>query len=153
MINRVVLVGRLTKDPELRRTQNDIAVASFTLAVNRPFARNSESDQQADFIQCVVWRRQAENVAQFVQKGSLVGVEGRIQTRNYDDQDGNRRYITEVVADSVQFLEPKGSNQGYQDNQHQSSSQERDYRPRREEPKPKDSSLSDIDIADDDLPF
>ena len=138
MINRVILVGRLTKDPELRRTANDIPVATFTLAVNRPFAK-SDSDQQADFIPCVVWRRQAENVAQFIQKGSLVGVEGRMQTRSYDDQDGNRRYITEVVADSVQFLEPKGSSTSNTESSHDS------YKD--------DKPLSDIDIADDDLPF
>ncbi len=138
MINRVILVGRLTKDPELRRTSNDIPVATFTLAVNRPFAK-SDSDQQADFIPCVVWRRQAENVTQFVHKGSLVGVEGRMQTRNYEDQEGNRRYITEVVADSVQFLEPKGTQNTNND---ASNNYSNDTKP-----------LSEIDIADDDLPF
>ena len=106
MINKAILVGRLTKAPELRRTQNGAAVTSFTLAVNRTF-KNKNGEYEADFINCVVWRRQAENVAQYVGKGSLVGIEGRIQTRSFDDQNGNRRFVAEVVADSVQFLEPK----------------------------------------------
>lgn len=111
MLNRVVLVGRLTKDPELRYTPNGVAVTQFTLAVNRTFT-NQQGDREADFINCVVWRRAAENVANFLKKGSLAGVDGRIQTRNFEGQDGRRVYITEVVADSVQFLEPKGSNPG-----------------------------------------
>ncbi|QKS73102.1 single-stranded DNA-binding protein [Paenalkalicoccus suaedae] len=113
MLNRVVLVGRLTKDPELRYTANGIAVASFTLAVNRPFS-NQQGNREADFINCVVWRKPAENVANFLKKGSLAGVDGRMQTRSYDNNEGRRVYTTEVVADSVQFLEPRsgGSNNG-----------------------------------------
>ena len=111
LINRVVLVGRLTKDPELRYTPSGVAVATFTLAVNRTFA-NQQGEREADFVNCVVWRKQAENVANFLKKGSLAGVDGRIQTRNYEGQDGKRVYVTEVVAESVQFLEPKGSNSG-----------------------------------------
>ena len=97
MINRVILVGRITKDPEMKQTQSNIAVVSFTLAVNRQFT-DSSGERQADFIQCVVWRKQAENLARFVKKGSLVGVEGRIQTGSYDDKDGVRKYTTDVVA-------------------------------------------------------
>ncbi|RYL94163.1 single-stranded DNA-binding protein [Sporolactobacillus sp. Y61] len=108
MINRVVLVGRLTKTPELRYTPNGVAVTSFTLAVDRPFS-NQQGEREADFIPVVVWRRQAENVANFLNKGSLAGVDGRIQTRNYENNEGRRVYVTEVVADSVQFLEPKGA--------------------------------------------
>ncbi|MCR6108537.1 single-stranded DNA-binding protein [Salipaludibacillus agaradhaerens] len=108
MINRVVLVGRLTKDPELRYTANGIAVASFTLAVNRPFS-NQQGNREADFINCVVWRKQAENVANFLKKGSQAGVDGRIQTRSFDNNEGRRVFMTEVVAESVQFLEPRGS--------------------------------------------
>ncbi|WP_102693440.1 single-stranded DNA-binding protein [Rummeliibacillus pycnus] len=108
MINRVVLVGRLTKDPELRYTPSGVAVARFTLAVNRTFS-NQQGERQADFINCVVWRKQAENTANFLRKGSLAGVEGRIQTGSYEGQDGKRVYTTEVVADSVQFLEPRGA--------------------------------------------
>lgn len=111
MMNRVVLVGRLTKDPDLRYTPNGVPVAQFTLAVNRAFS-NQQGEREADFINCVVWRRQAENVANFLKKGNLAGVDGRIQTRNYEGQDGRRVYVTEVVAESVQFLEPKGSNAG-----------------------------------------
>ena len=111
MLNRVVLVGRLTKDPDLRYTSSGVAVATFTLAVNRTFS-NQQGEREADFINCVVWRKQAENVANFLKKGSLAGVDGRIQTRNYEGQDGKRVYVTEVVAESVQFLEPKGSSGG-----------------------------------------
>lgn len=108
MINRVVLVGRLTKDPELKYTQSGIAVCRFTLAVNRPF-RNQQGENEADFINCVAWRKQAENTANFLKKGSLTGIDGRIQTSNFEGRDGNRVFMTEVVADSVQFLEPKSS--------------------------------------------
>ena len=107
MINRVVLVGRLTKDPVLRRTPNGTSVASFTVACDR---RNKvEGQPTADFINCVVWGRVAENTATYTHKGSLVGVEGRIQTRSYDDQSGKKVYVTEIVAETVQFLEPKGN--------------------------------------------
>lgn len=109
MMNRVVLVGRLTKDPELRYTPSGVAVATFTLAVNRTFT-NQQGDREADFINCVIWRKPAENVANFLKKGSLAGVDGRIQTRNYEGQDGKRVYVTEIVAESVQFLEPRNAN-------------------------------------------
>ncbi|MDQ0257581.1 single-strand DNA-binding protein [Evansella vedderi] len=111
MLNRVVLVGRLTKDPELRYTANGIAVATFTLAVNRPFS-NQQGEREADFINCVIWRKQAENVANYLKKGSLAGVDGRIQTRNYDNNEGRRVFVTEVLAESVQFLEPRGASGG-----------------------------------------
>jgi single-strand DNA-binding protein len=106
MMNRVVLVGRLTKDPDLRYTPNGVPTATFTLAVNRNFT-NQQGERETDFINCVVWRKPAENVANFLKKGSLAGVDGRIQTRNYE-KDGKKVYITEVLAESVQFLEPKG---------------------------------------------
>ena len=109
MINRVVLVGRLTKDPSLSYTQSGIAVCRFTLACNRPF-KSEGGEQQADFINCVAWRKQAENVANYLRKGSLAGVDGRIQTGSFEGQDGKRVFTTEVVADSTQFLEPKPSN-------------------------------------------
>lgn len=123
MINRTVLVGRLTKDPELKILQNGIAVTRFTLAVNRAF-KNSAGEQEADFISCVAWRKQAENVANFLKKGSLVGVDGRIQTGSFEGTDGKRVYTTEVVADSTQFLEPRNSNSNNESsNQSNSSSQ------------------------------
>lgn len=115
MMNRVVLVGRLTRDPELRYTPSGVAVATFTLAVNRTFT-NQQGEREADFINCVVWRRPAENVANFLKKGSLAGVDGRLQTRSYEDQTGRRVYVTEVVADSVQFLEPKSATSGASSN-------------------------------------
>lgn len=101
-MNRVVLVGRLTKDAELRYTPSGVAVASFTLAVNRPFA-NQQGEREADFINVVAWRKTAENLANYTTKGSLVAVDGRLQTRSYE-KDGRRVYVTEVVADTVQFL-------------------------------------------------
>ena len=107
MINRVVLVGRLTKDPELRYTPSGVPMARFTIAVNRTFSSQS-GEREADFIGCIAWRKQAENLANFMRKGSLIGVEGRIQTGSFEGQDGKRVYTTDVVADSVQFLEPRG---------------------------------------------
>ncbi len=106
-MNRVVLIGRLTKDPELRYTSSNIASATFSLAVNRPF-QNQNGVTEADFINIVVWRKQAETAKKYLTKGSLIGVEGRIQTRNYDGADGKKVYVTEVVADRFEFLESKG---------------------------------------------
>lgn len=108
MINRVVVVGRLTKDPELRYTPSGLPMARFTVAVNRTFS-NQQGEKEADFISCVAWRKQAENLANFMRKGSLIGVEGRIQTGSYEGQDGKRVYTTDVVADAVQFLEPRSA--------------------------------------------
>ncbi len=106
MINRVVLVGRMTRDPELRRTSSGAAVTSFSLAINRNFS-SANGERQTDFINCIVWNKAAENVERYCSKGSLVGVEGRIQSRQYDAQDGTKRTVVEVVCDSVQFLETK----------------------------------------------
>lgn len=139
MINRTVLVGRLTRDPDLRYTPNGIATCSFTLAVNRPF-KNQQGEQDADFINIVVWRKQAENAAQYLSKGKLAGVEGRIQTRHYDGADGKRVYVTEVVADNVQFLEPRSNGQSSQQNEGITQD------PFAAEGRP-------IDITDDMLPF
>lgn len=108
-MNRVELVGRLTKDPELRYTSSNIASVRFTLAVNRPF-QNQNGERETDFISCVAWRNQAENMKKYVSKGSLISVEGRIQTGSYD-KDGQRVYTTDVVADNVQFLESKAQSQ------------------------------------------
>lgn len=116
MINRAIIVGRITKDPELRKTQNGTSVVSFTLAVNRNIKK--EGQPEADFINCQAWSKTAEAICNYVSKGYLLGLEGRIQTRSYDDKDGKRVYVTEVVADSVQFLESKkqaenGGNEAY----------------------------------------
>ncbi|VEU80217.1 single-stranded DNA-binding protein [Haploplasma axanthum] len=107
MINNVVLVGRLTKDPELKVTQSNTPFVNFTVAVNRTFT-DQTGERQADFINCIVWRKQAENLARYMRQGSLVGIQGRIQTRTFEGEQGTR-YITEVVCDSIQFLETKGS--------------------------------------------
>ncbi|HEL2685312.1 single-stranded DNA-binding protein [Streptococcus suis] len=107
MINNVVLVGRLTRDVELRYTPSNQAVATFTLAVNRNFKNQSTGEREADFINCVLWRQQAENLANWTKKGHLIGITGRIQTRSYDNQQGQRVYVTEVVAESFQLLEKR----------------------------------------------
>lgn len=107
MLNRVVLIGRLTKDPELRYTPNGMAVASFTLAVDR-FRSNAQGEREADFIPIVVWQKQAENCANYLGKGSLAAVDGRMQVRSYDGKDGIRRWVTEVVAETVRFLDRRG---------------------------------------------
>lgn len=145
MINRVVLVGRLTKDPDLRYTPSGDAVTKFTLAVNRNFS-NARGEKEADFINCTVWRKQAENAANFLKKGSLAGVEGRIQTGSYDGQDGKRVYTTEVVADSVQFLEPKSGGQQNQQSQNDAPAS-------RPEADPFASGSGPIEVSDQDLPF
>lgn len=142
MINRVILVGRLTKDPEFRTTQSGVNVATFTLAVNRTFT-NAQGEREADFINIVVFRKQADNVNNYLSKGQLAGVDGRIQTRSYE-KDGQRVYVTEVVAESVQFLEPKNSNQ--QNNQAQ---QQRGQASAGNNP----FGNNNADVDDDDLPF
>lgn len=111
MTNRAVLIGRLTKDPDLRFTPNGVAVCNFTLAVNRPFKNPQTGEYEADFIPVVVWRKAAENAGNYLKKGSLAAVDGRIQTRNYENNQGQRVYVTEVVAETVQFLEPKKQEQ------------------------------------------
>ena len=138
MINNVVLIGRLTRDPELRCTPSNVAVATFSLAVNRNF-KNQAGDYEADFISCIMWRQQAENFANWVKKGNLVGITGRIQTRSYDNQQGQRVYVTEVVAESFQILEKK-------DNAANNASMENQIPPSFEKTNP-------MDISDDDLPF
>lgn len=108
MINRAVVCGRLVRDPELRRTQNGTPVTSFTLAVNRTF-KNADGQQEADFLNCVAWNKTAEIVEQYCSKGNLVGVEGRLQSRSYQDNQGNNRTVVEIIADQVQFMQSKDS--------------------------------------------
>ncbi|EAD5155606.1 single-stranded DNA-binding protein [Listeria monocytogenes] len=160
MMNSVVLVGRLTKDPDLRYTPAGVAVATFTLAVNRPF-KNGQGEQEADFIQCVVWRKPAENAANFLKKGSMAGVDGRVQTRNYEGNDGKRVYVTEIVAESVQFLEPKNNNaEGATLNNYQGeanySNNSKITPYRADSSQNKDAFANEgapVDINEDDLPF
>ena len=142
MLNNVSLVGRLTKDVELRYTPSNVAVATFTLAVNRTF-KNENGEREADFINCVMWRQQAENLANWAKKGALIGITGRIQTRSYDNQQGQRVYVTEVVAEQFQLLESKG--QGNQTQQRQAQQQVPDFS--------RSATTNPLDISSDDLPF
>lgn len=161
MINNVVLVGRLTKDPDLKYTGNGQAAASFTLAVNRSF-KNANGDREADFINCVIWRKSAETLANYARKGTLLGVTGRIQTRNYENQQGQRVYVTEVVVENFQLLESKNSNSSqntsaasvpnvqmnnYTRNSQNTSQTNLGVNPMNE------FGATTIDINDDDLPF
>jgi len=131
VLNRIVLIGRLTKDPELRYTPNGKAVAGFTLAVDRSF-KNQQGEREADFINIVVWGNQAENCANYLAKGKLAAVDGRLQIRSFDGQDGQRRWVTEVVADNVRFLSPKTSS---------------------DSPGASGIMGSEVDFSDDDIPF
>ncbi len=114
MLNRIVLIGRLTKDPELRYTPNGVAVATFTLAVDR-LMKNAQGEKETDFINIVVWQKQAENVANYLSKGKMAAVDGRLQIRNFDGQDGKKRWVTEVVAETVRFLSPRDASSGTSD--------------------------------------
>ena len=144
MMNSICLVGRLTKDAELRYTPSNVAVATFTLAVNRAF-KNENGDREADFINCVMWRQQAENLANWAKKGALIGITGRIQTRSYDNQQGQRVYVTEVVAEQFQLLESRNS-QGQSQNQTRPTQQQApDFS--------RNANTNPLDISDDDLPF
>lgn len=137
MINNVVLIGRLTRDVELHRTPQDQVVGQFTLAVNRNF-KNQNGEYDADFINCVIWGKSAENFANWTKKGNLVGITGRVQTRNYENQQGQRVYVTEVVAESFQLLEKRDNSA----NQNSMAEQ-----------MPPSFAGDPMDIKDDDLPF
>ncbi|MCT6890661.1 MAG: single-stranded DNA-binding protein [Lactobacillus sp.] len=162
MINRAVLTGRLTKDPELRTTQSGLSVVSFNLAVDRPFKDNN-GNHGADFISCVIWRKAAENFCNFTSKGSLVGIDGRIQTRNYQDNDGKTVYVTEVLVESFTLLESKkdrlsnsnggnGNNNAYGNNNN-GTNYTNNSSTQSQAPDPFAGSGDTIDITDDDLPF
>lgn len=167
MINNVVLVGRTTKDPELRYTSSNVAVATFSLAVNRTF-KDANGERETDFINCVIWRQQAEYLANWAKKGVLIGITGRIQTRSYENQQGQRVYVTEVVAENFQMLESRNS-QGNQQNQGSSFQNGNsskggnvnngyNQQPQQQGPNfARDSSpygnTNPFDISDDDLPF
>ena len=168
MINNVVLVGRMTRDAELRYTPSNQAVATFTLAVNRNF-KNQNGEREADFINCVIWRQQAENLANWAKKGTLVGVTGRIQTRNYENQQGQRVYVTEVVADNFQILESRSTREGQSGGSYNGefnnnssfggssnggfSSQPSQQTPNFGRDESPFGNSNPMDISDDDLPF
>ena len=162
-MNKVILMGRLTRDVEMRQTPNGVSLARFSIAVNRRFA-GKDAQQQADFINCVVWRKPAENVAQYCSKGSLVSVDGRIQTRSYDNNQGQRVYVTEVVADSVQFLETRAQRERAQQSAPMMQQPTMTQQPRQNNndfydmktvdlDKDFDDSVNSYDIMDDDIQF
>ena len=148
-MNKVILIGRLARDPEMRTTPSGVATTSFTIAVQRNYP-NAQGDREADFISCVAWRKQAENIAKYCTKGSQVAVEGRIQTRSYDAQDGTKRYVTEIIADNVTFLGGRGSNVPSEDN-YVGGSSSVDTTDISEDPF-KDFG-EEVALSDDDLPF
>ena len=161
-MNKVFLIGRLTRDPELRYTGSNIPTAQFSIAVNRPFT-NQSGEREADFINVIVWRKQAENCKNYLTKGSQVAIEGRIQTRNYDGQDGKKVYVTEVVADNVEFLGSRNSS-GNSNNMGGSADYAAGPSPYDfgETPEPKGTDVdsnpfadfgASIEISDDELPF
>ena len=143
MINRFVGTGRLTRDPDLRYTPNGVAVVNFGIAVNRPF-KNQNGENEADFLNVVAWRKQAENVAQYLQKGSLVGIDGRLQSRSYE-KDGQRIFVVEIQAESVQFLEPRDNSTSNQQKPTQQVNNSQSDDPF--------ADTTPIDVQDDDLPF
>lgn len=175
-MNRVMLVGRITRDPELRTSPNGVSFTAFSIAVNRPVP-NAQGERVADFINCVAFNKQAENLARFIKKGGLIGVEGKLQTRSYQAQDGSNRNVTEVVCDAITFLESRSSQQsgGYNDyssydgsyQQPQQGNTQRNTYVQPQQPAPvkpqapvqkeEPNSFSDVeqqfDISDDDLPF
>ena len=170
-MNNVVLVGRLTKDIELRTIGQGVSVANFTLAVDRRF-KNKQGERETDFINCVIWRKSAETLANFTRKGSLIGVTGRIQTRNYENNQGQRVYVTEVVAENFQLLEPKSvtdqriqssGTTPTQNDQVSNANQTKNYNQTNQAPNydsfsdfnadPFKQNSDQIEISDDDLPF
>ena len=168
MINNVVLVGRMTRDAELRYTPSNVAVATFSLAVNRNF-KGANGERETDFINCVIWRQQAENLANWAKKGALIGITGRIQTRNYENQQGQRVYVTEVIADNFQILESRATregqsggsyNGGFDNNSSLDGSSNGGFSSQSSQQTPnfgRDESpfgnSNPMDISDDDLPF
>ena len=130
MLNRCVIIGRLTKDVDLRYTPAGKAVASFTLACDRPF-KNAQGERETDFIPCIVWGKQAENCANYLSRGKMAACDGRLQIRSYEAQDGQRRWVTEVVCDTVRFLSPKNAGNEFDSG----------------------DSMGQVDFSDDDIPF
>lgn len=160
MINRVILVGRITKDPEIRYLTNGTSTVAFTVAVDRSFV-GQNGERQADFINCVAWRAQADFISRYIKKGHMMSVEGRIQTRQFQDQQGQTRYVTEVLAESVSSLQPRDPNQapsqpsqGY-GQQNQGNHQYQNQQPARSfnQAQPSQDQALDLNVADDDLPF
>ena len=137
-MNKVILIGRLTRDPELKTTTTGVSVTTFSIAVERNYVNEETGQRDADFINCLSWRKQAENIARYCTKGSQIAVEGRIQVRSYEDRDGNRRFVTEVVADNVTFLSPK---------------KKEEVEEQQEESNVDFNFEDEIELTEDDLPF
>lgn len=138
-MNKVILLGRLTRDPELKTTTTGVSVTTFSIAVERNYVNEETGQRDADFINCLSWRKQAENIARYCSKGSQIALEGRLQVRSYDDRDGNRRFVTEVVADNVTFLSPKKKEEQVEEQQEELNV---------------DFNFEDeIELTEDDLPF
>lgn len=157
MINTTTLVGRLTRDPELRYTPQDTAVATFTVAVNRRF-KNAQGEREADFINCVIWRKNAENLANWAKKGSLIGITGSIQTRFYENKEGKRVYVTEVVVDTFQLLESRTTRESNPHSLPEEPTQRSSFEGK-SQTTPDFGAPADafggaaMEISDDDLPF
>ena len=164
-MNKVILIGRITKDPEIRYTQTGVPSVNFSLAVEREF-RDASGNRQADFINCVAWRGQADFISRYIKKGYLLSVDGRIQTRNYQGQDGQTRYVTEVIVDQVENLQPRDPNAApattYQQPQYQQQTYQGYTNPSYGAPyqqpgapvsQPENPQSFNVDVADDDLPF
>jgi single-strand DNA-binding protein len=147
-MNKAILIGRLTKDPELRYTQSNTPVANFTIAVNRAYT-NQNGEREADFINCVTWEKQAENLKKYCDKGSQVAVEGRIQTRTYDDKNGKKVYVTEVIAENIQFLDRKKDGQA----SNEVKEEEKEEDPFADFGSNNTLYADEIEISDEDLPF
>ena len=160
-MNKALLIGRLTKDPELRATSTGRNVCQFSIAVNRNFT-NANGEREADFINCVVWDKQAENLVKYQKKGNQIAVDGRIQTRNYEDKDGKRVYVTEVVADRVQFLDSRNSGNTISNSTGDDNVSPADFQTDKPIQCAKETNVSDdvfadfgssIEISDDDIAF
>lgn len=165
MINRVILVGRITKDPEIRYTPNGVSSVSFTIACDRPFV-GQNGERGADFISCVAWRQTADFISRYIKKGHMMSVEGRIQTRQYQDQQGQTRYVTEVLVEQAASLQPRDPNQPQAQTQAQVGNQnynQQGYNQQYQQPvyqqarqnyqQPAQDQALDMNVADDDLPF
>ena len=161
-MNKAILIGRLTRDPELRTTPTGRKVCQFSIAVNRNFT-NANGEREADFINCVVWDKQAENLVKYQKKGNQIAVDGRIQTRNYEDKDGKRVYVTEILANNISFLDSKGTNTSSNDfnslseppreDSVSSSSNMNNMETVSVDKDPFEAFGDSIEISDNDLPF
>ena len=152
-MNKVILIGRLTKDPELKTTPSGVGTTSFTVAVDRTFVNQQTGQREADFINCVAWRKQAENISRYCFKGTQVAVEGRIQVRSYDAQDGSKRYVTEVICDNVTFLGSKSSNNASSYSENNYSEPSSDIETTNINDDPYANMGDEVALTDDDLPF